>query len=96
MAIIGIDLGTTNSLVAVWRNEKVEIIPNALNRRLTPSIVSVDENNEILVGDIAKERLITHPERTVANFKRFMGTSKKYNIGDFIFSPEELSSFILK
>ena len=69
MAIIGIDLGTTNSLVAVWKDGKAELIPNVLKKNLTPSVVSVDENNEILVGDIAKERLITHPECTAANFK---------------------------
>ncbi|MFT8350879.1 molecular chaperone HscC [Clostridium saccharoperbutylacetonicum] len=96
MAIIGIDLGTTNSLVAVWEDGKARIIPNVLKRNLTPSVISVDENNEILVGDVAKERLITHPECTVANFKRFMGTAKKMNLGTYTFTPEELSSFILK
>lgn len=96
MAIVGIDLGTTNSLVAVWKDGKAQIISNVLNKNLTPSIVSIDENNEMLVGDVAKERLITHPECTVANFKRFMGSEKKFNIGSYIFTPEELSSFILK
>ncbi|MEJ8552779.1 molecular chaperone HscC [Tepidibacter sp. Z1-5] len=96
MAIIGIDLGTTNSLVAIWKDGQAQIIPNVLKKHLTPSIISVDENNEILIGDVAKERLITHPESTVSNFKRFMGSSKKFNLGTYTFTPEELSSFILK
>lgn len=96
MAIIGIDLGTTNSLAAVWKDGQVEIIPNVLRKHSTPSIVSVDENNEILIGDVAKERLITHPQSTACNFKRFMGSSKKFNLGSYTFTPEELSSFILK
>ncbi len=96
MAIIGIDLGTTNSLVSIWKDGQAEIIPNVLKKHLTPSIISVDENNEILIGDVAKERLITHPEATVSNFKRFMGSSKKFNLGPYTFTPEELSSFILK
>jgi len=96
MSIIGIDLGTTNSLVAVWKEGRARIIPNVLNKNLTPSVISVDENNEILVGDVAKERLITHPECTVANFKRFMGSTKNYKLGPYTFTPEELSSFILK
>ncbi|MDS0524631.1 molecular chaperone HscC [Clostridium sp. SHJSY1] len=96
MALIGIDLGTTNSLVACWAEGEAKIIPNILNENLTPSVVSIDTNGEILVGSVAKERLITHPELTCANFKRFMGTSKKFSLGNFTFSPEELSSFILK
>lgn len=96
MAIIGIDLGTTNSLAAIWKDGQSSIIHNVLNKHLTPSIISVDENNEILVGDVAKERLITHPELTVSNFKRYMGTSKKFNIGSYTFTPEELSFFVLK
>ena len=96
MSIIGIDLGTTNSLVAVWENGQAKIIPNVLKKNLTPSVISVDENNEILVGDVSKERLITHPECTVANFKRFMGSAKTFKLGSYTFTPEELSSFILK
>lgn len=96
MSIIGIDLGTTNSLVAVWNDGRARIIPNVLNKNLTPSVISIDENNEILIGDVAKERLITHPECTVANFKRFMGSTKNFKLGSYTFTPEELSSFILK
>ena len=76
MAVIGIDLGTTNSLAAVWRGGKSELIPNSYGEYLTPSVVSVDENDEILTGKVAKERLITYPNRTASSFKRYMGTDK--------------------
>ena len=94
--MIGIDLGTTNSLVAYWDKDQAVIISNVLGEHLTPSIVSVDENGSILVGRIAQERLITHPHLTASTFKRFMGTEKKYTLGAHTFTPEELSSFILK
>lgn len=74
MHTIGIDLGTTNSLVAVWMEEGPTIIPNVFGENLTPSIVSIDENNEVVVGEAARERLITHPDCTASCFKRFMGT----------------------
>lgn len=96
MSMIGIDLGTTNSLVAYWDKDQAVIIPNVLGEHLTPSIVSVDENGSILVGRIAQERLITHPHLTASTFKRFMGTEKKYSLGQHTFTPEELSSFVLK
>lgn len=96
VAVIGIDLGTTNSLVAYWSDGQAKIIPNSLGDNLTPSVISVDEDGSILIGKIAKERLLTHPDKTAANFKRFMGTDKKYKLGNYIFTPEDLSSFILK
>lgn len=96
MTMIGIDLGTTNSLAAYWAEDGAVIIPNVLGDHLTPSVVSVDGNGDILVGRIAQERMITHPEATAATFKRFMGTEKKYSLGSHSFSPEELSSFVLK
>lgn len=96
MTTIGIDLGTTNSLAAYWNGEGPEIIPNVIGENLTPSVVSVDETGEILVGQIAKERLITHPQLTAAAFKRFMGTEKRYQLGRYNFTPEELSSFVLR
>ncbi len=96
MTIIGIDLGTTNSLVAYWTSDGPAIIPNALGQRMTPSVISVDENGELLVGQIAKERLITHPNETAAVFKRYMGTEKTYRLGKYRFAPEELSSFVVK
>ena len=72
------------------------MIPNVLGSHLTPSVISVDDNGEILVGQVAKERLITHPQLTAAAFKRFMGTEKKYQLGKYLFAPEELSSFVLR
>ena len=96
MAIIGIDLGTTNSLAAVWRNGRSELIPNAAGEFLTPSAVSVDEDGSVLVGRAARDRLISHPERTAARFKRFMGTEKTFRLGGRTFTPEELSSLVLR
>ncbi len=96
MAVIGIDLGTTNSLAAVWRGGKSELIPNAAGEALTPSVVSVDGDGGILVGRAARDRLISHPERTAARFKRFMGSGRTYSLGGRAFTPEELSSFILR
>lgn len=96
MAIIGIDLGTTNSLVAVCIDNKCEVIPNSFGEELTPSVVSIDDDGSILVGKIAKERLISHPELTASSFKRYMGTDKKIKLGDRFFRAEELSSFVLK
>jgi molecular chaperone HscC len=94
--IVGIDLGTTNSLVAVWRNGEAELIPNALGDKLTPSVVSLDESGRILTGMAARERLPTHPARTAANFKRYMGASRDFTLGSKTFRPEELSAFILR
>lgn len=94
--IIGIDLGTTNSLAAVWENGESRLIPNVYGEYLTPSVVSAGEDGTIYSGKIAKERLITHPGQTAGFFKRFMGTAKKYELGDKVFLPEELSAVILK
>lgn len=96
MAVIGIDLGTTNSLAAVWRNGCSELIPNAFGEVLTPSVVSIDEQGTLYVGKTAKERLISHPEDTASVFKRFMGTEKVYRLGKKDYTPEELSAFVLR
>ena len=96
-SIIGIDLGSTNSLVSYWDGVKAVIIPNAFGDNLTPSVVGLDDNNQILVGAVAKERLITHPHKTAAIFKRYMGSDKIYDFGaDTLFRPEDLSSFVLR
>lgn len=96
-AIIGIDLGTTNSLVSYWNGEEAIIIPNAFGDNLTPSVVGLDDNNQVLVGAVARERLITHPHKTAAIFKRYMGSDKIYDFGaEFQFTPEDLSSFVLR
>ncbi len=94
--IIGIDLGTTNSLVGVWQDGKAVLIPNALGEYLTPSVVSIDKNGAVLTGKIAKERLVSHPNQTAHTFKRFMGSQKVYTLANQRFSPEELSALILK
>ncbi|WP_454826871.1 Hsp70 family protein [Paraburkholderia xenovorans] len=95
-SIIGIDLGTTHSLAAIWRDSHAVLIPNALGETLTPSCVSIDDDDSILVGRPAHDRLHTHPERTAANFKRYMGTSRTVSLGAQTLRPEELSSLVLK
>lgn len=94
--MIGIDLGTTNSLVSCFRNGKAEIIPNRLGKHLTPSVVSVDEEGTVYVGETAKERGVLHPLETVRFFKRSMGTDKEYTLGNQKFRAEELSSLVLR
>lgn len=94
--ILGIDLGTTNSAVSVWKDGQSILIPNALGQNLTPSVVSVDSDGVVIVGQAAKERLITHPQLSASRFKRTMGTEKTYQLGRNIFSSVELSSLVLK
>lgn len=94
--IAGIDLGTTNSLIAVWQEGQVVVIPNALGQRLTPSVVSADETGEILVGMAARERLITHPGQSATAFKRHMGSRREVVLGRRKFRPEELSALVLR
>ncbi|MDC8758676.1 molecular chaperone HscC [Janthinobacterium fluminis] len=94
--IIGIDLGTTNSLAAFWRDGRAQIIPNALGERLTPSCVGLDDDGSVLVGRAARERLQTHPQLTAAVFKRYMGSAKSVSLGGRQFRPEELSSMLLR
>jgi molecular chaperone HscC len=96
MALVGIDLGTTNSLIAVFGQAGPALIPNALGDVLTPSVVAVDEADQILVGKAARERLQTHPRRTVASFKRFMGSTRDTVLGRHHFCPEELSALVLR
>ena len=94
--IIGIDLGTTNSAAAIWRDGEAVLIPNRLGHVLTPSAVSVDEDGRILVGLAARERQASHPDRTVTAFKRYMGTSRNTRLASHNFSPEELSALVLR
>ncbi|WP_148193735.1 molecular chaperone HscC [Pseudomonas syringae] len=94
--IVGIDLGTTNSLVAVWRDGSSELVTNALGETLTPSVVGLDDDGQILVGKAARERLQTHPEKTAALFKRYMGSAQEIRLGSASYRPEELSSLVLK
>ena len=94
--LIGIDLGTTNSLVACFRNGKAEIIPNRLGENLTPSVISVDGKGTVYVGRSAKERAMLHPLECASVFKRCMGTDREYTLGDWKLRAEELSSLVLR
>lgn len=94
--IIGIDLGTTNSLVAIWKDGAPRLVANALGTPLTPSCVSIDEDGSVLVGQAARDRLQTHPEVTTSLFKRYMGSDKKFQLGARQFRAEELSSLVLR
>lgn len=94
--IIGIDLGTTNSLAAAWKEGRPHLIPNGLGEYLTPSCVSLDEDGTILVGKAARERLQTHPDKTAAVFKRYMGSERTIRLGKRLFRPEELSALVLR
>lgn len=94
--IVGIDLGTTNSLVAVWKDGGPRLVPNALGAFLTPSCVGVDDDGQILVGEAARERLQTHPQRTASLFKRHMGSTRTSRLADRDYRPEELSALVLR
>ncbi len=94
--IIGIDLGTTNCAVGVWRDGQVELVPNSLGHVLTPSAVSLDERGDLLVGLAARERQPTHPELTATAFKRYMGSQRTTQLGKRGFLPEELSALVLQ
>lgn len=94
--IVGIDLGTTNSLIAVWQDGQPRLIPNSLGEVLTPSCISLDEDGTVLIGRAARERLQTHPERSAAVFKRYMGSDKALRLGPREFRAEELSALVLK
>ncbi len=94
--MIGIDLGTTNSLCAVFRNNRTELVPNRYGSVLTPSVVSILDDGTTIVGQEARERLVTAPERTAASFKRDMGTDRVYELGREKMKPEELSALVLR
>src|ERR1043166_8307783 len=94
--LVGIDLGTTNSLVGVWRDGETVLLPNALGSLLTPSVVGCDDRGQILVGQAARERLVTHPKSTAAAFKRYMGTDRRTRVGSTAYRPEELSALVLR
>lgn len=96
MAIVGIDLGTSNSLVSVWEDNGPRALENALGETLTPSAVSIGDEGEVLVGRAAIDRLITHPDRTAASFKRAMGSAIQFTLGNYRWRAEELSALVLK
>jgi len=94
--VIGIDLGTTNSLVATWTGEGPRLIANALGDTLTPSAVSIADDGAVLVGRAAVDRLVTHPDRSVASFKRWMGSGAGARLAGKFYRAEELSALVLR
>lgn len=94
--IVGIDLGTTNSLIAYFSQEGPKIIPNRLGKNLTPSVVSVDEEGNVYVGETARERMSLYPDSVAQTFKRSMGTEREYVLSGKRFKPEELSSMVIR
>ena len=94
--IIGIDLGTTNSCVAVMEGGEAVVIPNSEGNRTTPSVVAFSKEGERLVGQIAKRQAVTNPDHTIISIKRKMGTSEKVNIDGDEFSPQEISAMVLQ
>ena len=94
--IIGIDLGTTNSCVAVMEGGEPVVIPNAEGNRTTPSVVAFTKNGERLVGQIAKRQAVTNYEKTISSIKRDMGTDRKVKIDDKLYTPQEISAMILQ
>ncbi|XXN66200.1 Hsp70 family protein (plasmid) [Enterobacter ludwigii] len=94
--VIGIDLGTTNSAVAVWREGKPQLIANTAGSLLTPSVVGLDDEGHLIIGQAAHHRLSTHPHLTQASFKRYMGTEATLSLGSHLFRAEELSAILLR
>lgn len=94
--VIGIDLGTTNSCVAVKEGDNITVIPNAEGGRTTPSVVAFTKEKEILVGQLAKRQAIVNPERTIISIKRHMGTDHKVDIEEKSYTPQEISAMILQ
>jgi len=93
---VGIDLGTTNSVVAVLEGGEPVVIPNSEGGRTTPSVVAISKTGEWLVGQVAKRQAVTNPDNTVASIKRKMGTTEKVKLGDKDYSPQEISAKILQ
>ncbi|MBN1775495.1 MAG: Hsp70 family protein, partial [Clostridiales bacterium] len=93
--VIGIDLGTTNSCVAVMEGGEPVVIPNPEGNRTTPSVVAFSKTGERLIGQVAKRQAVTNPDRTVQSIKREMGSNFKVKIDDKEYSPQEISAMIL-
>src|SRR5262249_36863670 len=94
--IIGVDLGTTNSSAAYMTDSGPNLIPNALGELLTPSVVGIDRDGKVLVGRAARELQVLNPERCASVFKRHMGSDWKAELPGKTFTPEELSSLVLR
>ncbi|MBA4052539.1 MAG: molecular chaperone HscC, partial [Erythrobacter sp.] len=94
--LVGIDLGTTNSAVALWKDGAPQLVPNALGRELTPSAVSLAKGGETWVGQAALDRMATNPADTATSFKRMMGTASTVTLAGTTLSPEDLSAMVLR
>ena len=94
--IIGIDLGTTNSCVAVMEGGEPVVIPNAEGARTTPSVVAFTKSGERLVGQVAKRQAVTNPDRTIISIKRDMGTDKRVTIDGKSLTPQDISAMVLQ
>ena len=94
--IVGIDLGTTNSEIAVVRNGRVEVIPVSGGVRILPSVVGIGDDGELLVGEAARNQYAVHPERTVRSIKRRMGEDSRVRLADKDYAPQEISAIILR
>ena len=94
--VIGIDLGTTNSCVAIMEGGSANIITNAEGARTTPSVVNIKDNGEIVVGEIAKRQAITNPNSTIASIKTHMGSDYKVNVNGKDYTPQEISAMTLR
>ena len=93
--IIGIDLGTTNSVVAIMEGREPKVIANEEGARTTPSVVAFAKDGERLVGQVAKRQAITNPDRTIASIKREMGSDYKVSVDGKNYTPQEISAMIL-
>src|SRR5881227_891284 len=93
---VGIDLGTTNSVVTVLEGGEPNVIANAEGSRTTPSVVAFAKNGEVLVGEVAKRQAVTNPDRTIRSVKRHMGTDWKIDIDGKDFTPQQISAFVLQ
>lgn len=94
--LVGIDLGTTNSAVALWRDGAPQLVPNALGKELTPSAVSIAKGGQTWVGEAALDRMATHPRDTVTSFKRMIGTASTVTLAGTTLTPEDLSAMVLR
>jgi molecular chaperone DnaK len=94
--IVGIDLGTTNSEIAIYRDARPEVLMDELGRKILPSVVGVGETGDLLVGEDARNQLILYPERTIKSIKRQMGSNDKVHLAGREYTPQEISAIILK
>ncbi|HCF49855.1 MAG TPA: molecular chaperone DnaK, partial [Syntrophomonas sp.] len=94
--VVGIDLGTTNSVIALMEGNEAKVITNAEGERITPSVVGFSKSGERLVGRVARRQAITNPDRTVLSIKRRMGTDYRVKIDDKSYTPQEISAMVLQ